>query len=168
MKNILLIALLPLLLAASCKKDKLADELSKLPPATQTGANTFGCLVNGKAWVPEGSDGNNSNLKIYISGTDFDLRAYRLLDTKSEILVGSVGFTGLGAYELDGVRNSTGVVFDGCSVNRGTTAYRIGQLTIENFDNAKGIISGKFSFNIYHRNCTDTIRITHGRFDKQL
>src|SRR6187549_3627890 len=26
-------------------------ELEKLPAATQTGKSTFGCLVNGKAWV---------------------------------------------------------------------------------------------------------------------
>ncbi len=39
---------------ASCKKESTPqDELSKLPPATQTGANTFSCLVNGKAWVAQ-------------------------------------------------------------------------------------------------------------------
>ena len=38
----------------ACKKDKTeTTELSKLPAATQTGANTFGCLVNGKAWVAQ-------------------------------------------------------------------------------------------------------------------
>lgn len=30
-------------------------ELEKLPPATQEGKNTFGCLVNGKAWVTKTS-----------------------------------------------------------------------------------------------------------------
>ena len=29
-------------------------ELEKLPPATQTGANTAGCLVNGVAFLPKG------------------------------------------------------------------------------------------------------------------
>jgi hypothetical protein len=44
-----------LLLSASCKKHvvKPADQLSLLPPATQTGARTFGCLVNGLAFVPK-------------------------------------------------------------------------------------------------------------------
>ena len=49
MKAILMILLwLPML--AACKK----NELNALPPATQVGANTFGCLVDGKAWVPSG------------------------------------------------------------------------------------------------------------------
>ncbi len=33
------------LISASCKKEKTGAD--GLPPATQTGANTFGCLVNG-------------------------------------------------------------------------------------------------------------------------
>ena len=55
LKNIawlLIIALCSIFTA--CKKVKEPPtELSKLPPATQTGANTFGCLVNGKAWVAQ-------------------------------------------------------------------------------------------------------------------
>lgn len=40
---------------AGCKKDKASE--AQLPPVTQTGANTFGCLVNGKVFVPRGYDG---------------------------------------------------------------------------------------------------------------
>ena len=54
-------SLLPLCIAillcfcfAQCKKTKIEPtELSKLPAATQIGANTFGCLVNGKAWIAQ-------------------------------------------------------------------------------------------------------------------
>ncbi|MEZ4980871.1 MAG: hypothetical protein R2769_04640 [Saprospiraceae bacterium] len=35
----------------SCKKEKLEGPLSELPPSTQEGAHTFGCLINGKPWV---------------------------------------------------------------------------------------------------------------------
>ena len=35
-----------------CEKDQNIPEIDKLPPATQTGANTFGCLVDGKALIP--------------------------------------------------------------------------------------------------------------------
>ena len=41
-----------LLTATQCKKDTV-DQLSLLPPATTTGANTFGCLVNGIAMLPK-------------------------------------------------------------------------------------------------------------------
>jgi hypothetical protein len=50
MKKILHILLLPIVLAASCKKDGLTKE-------TQTGANTFSCKVNGKVYTPSGGDG---------------------------------------------------------------------------------------------------------------
>src|SRR5690606_10158538 len=37
------------------KVSKPKTELEKLPPATQEGKNTFGCLVDGKAWVTRSS-----------------------------------------------------------------------------------------------------------------
>src|SRR5437773_8453594 len=40
-----------LFLSNSCRKQKNEEQL---PPATQTGANTFGCLVDGKVWIPTG------------------------------------------------------------------------------------------------------------------
>ena len=52
-QSLLFISLVLLLLSSSCKK----DNISKLPPPTQTGENTFGCLVNGKAFVPKGYEG---------------------------------------------------------------------------------------------------------------
>lgn len=42
-------------LAAECDKEKLAP-IDQLPPATQTGANTFGCLINGEVFKPSGSN----------------------------------------------------------------------------------------------------------------
>jgi hypothetical protein len=63
-KHTLLLLLLPLM-AMQCKKDTIHSlnntapcapgdtlcELAKLPAITTTGANTFGCLLNGKAWL---------------------------------------------------------------------------------------------------------------------
>ncbi|UOQ73225.1 hypothetical protein [Hymenobacter cellulosilyticus] len=45
--------------------------------------------------------------------------------------------------------------------------YRRGSLTITRLDLTAGIISGTFSFTLYKPGC-DTIRVTNGRFDKQL
>lgn len=37
----------------------------QLPPETQTGANTFGCYVNGQLWLPEGKPmAGASNFRI--------------------------------------------------------------------------------------------------------
>ena len=60
---------------ASCKKDKITNsqlaESEKLPPITQTGANTFGCLVNGIAWLPNGTkpQSGGSNIELYVDPT---------------------------------------------------------------------------------------------------
>src|SRR5690606_41160435 len=35
-------------------------EIEKLPPATQTGANKVGCLLNGKAFLPVGQSGGSN------------------------------------------------------------------------------------------------------------
>ncbi len=48
MKNIITGCLF-LCVLFSCKKD-----VAELPPATETGANTFGAKVNGELWVPQG------------------------------------------------------------------------------------------------------------------
>lgn len=50
--RLLLLPLLCLLLTPSCKKDKVPP-LEQLPAATQEDKNTFGCLVNGKAFTPQ-------------------------------------------------------------------------------------------------------------------
>lgn len=47
-----------LLFAAGCKKD---DPEAGLPAATHTGANTFGCLVDGQVFVPLPPQGINSS-----------------------------------------------------------------------------------------------------------
>jgi hypothetical protein len=60
MKKQILAVMLPLLCGLSaCRKDGLTPntypppiDYTVLPPATQTGAGTFGCLVDGKVWVP--------------------------------------------------------------------------------------------------------------------
>ena len=58
---LLLVALLSL---SQCKKNAPAPAAEQLPPATQTGANTFGCLLNGQPWMPQGYNGT-SNYSVY-------------------------------------------------------------------------------------------------------
>lgn len=52
MKNLLLLLLTTFALSC-CNKDddQPKTELEKLPPATQTGAGTFACYVNGKPFI---------------------------------------------------------------------------------------------------------------------
>ncbi|MBQ0767738.1 MAG: hypothetical protein KBT58_00490, partial [Bizionia sp.] len=59
MKNLLL-AFALLLIVSNCNKnddDQPTNPIDQLPPATQTGANTFGCLLDGEPFLP----GNSQN-----------------------------------------------------------------------------------------------------------
>ena len=55
--------LLLLLFAFSqCKKNQ-TNPIDELPPETQTGANTFGCLVDGQAFKPGGASLSGGSLQ---------------------------------------------------------------------------------------------------------
>ena len=59
------LAVLMLTQCSKCKNDPApADPARQLPPATQTGAGTFGCLVNGQPYTPKG---NNGMSNLYVS-----------------------------------------------------------------------------------------------------
>ena len=75
----LLQLVLSLLLLSGCQKADPAP-VDLLPPATQTGANTFGCLLSGQPWTPRGSNGTDNYKVIYdagYAGGSLDIRAYR-------------------------------------------------------------------------------------------
>ena len=67
-KSILLYVFLTslFLTTTQCKKDTV-DQLSLMPPATTTGANTFGCLSDGNALVAK--DGKNLGAWCMVCGT---------------------------------------------------------------------------------------------------
>jgi hypothetical protein len=51
LKTTLLLACSFLLISGSCKKEKTGTD--GLPAATQEGKNTFGCFINGKAFIAQ-------------------------------------------------------------------------------------------------------------------
>ena len=53
MKNIFFSFIVLLATGCSRNNDKPVAEIDKLPPATQKGANTIGCLINGQALLPK-------------------------------------------------------------------------------------------------------------------
>ena len=77
-KWLLYLALATLTQCSKCKRDDPQpqppkDQFSLLPPETQTGQRTFGCLINGKAYVaPYTTSANGdwqSTTKLAIGGT---------------------------------------------------------------------------------------------------
>jgi hypothetical protein len=169
----LLLLLSLTLLAPSCKKQPL-DQLSLLPPATQTGANTFGCLVNGVAFVPK----NISILQGPVLRCDYTTTPQ-----------GSVFYITSAVNAGNGMDNAIDIRTDSLKISEGetlsltksftpglasagysdqsdysTNANVTGQLSITHLDTVNQIVSATFHFNAVNT-AGDMVKITNGRFD---
>jgi hypothetical protein len=165
------------LLLANCAKDKPnnnSDHVPGLPPATQIGANTFGCLVNGVPWVPQGSNGTN-NLSIdYDPDFDngiFNIAARNFLSANGErIVIGirdSLNFINPPHnYKLSNASLFRAIFMNNCIIESWKTDVQVfnGSLTINTLNKQLKIIAGTFEFHMTKDLC-DTIKITKGRFD---
>ena len=182
MKTTACLLLLSALLLTQCqlfKKDAPAP-VEQLPPVTQEGKNTFGCLVDGQPWTPKGNTGR-SNYRVnydpsYAKGT-LNVIVYRYPDkTPNEMqLIGlySDSLSRIGTYPLSSLGRYGAGFHDRlkkCDYNfdyKDSTVYTNGSLAITRLDMKNGIIAGTFEFTLTKPGC-DTIRITQGHFDKKL
>lgn len=177
MKNLLLIiSVMSCLFLFSCKKEDPNPD--KLPPATQSGENTFGCYVNGEVWLPKGRPSTfRSNLNIVYDpgheGGTIDIRAYRTLNNDSQVKgymqIGSSHIGSEGVYNLDNPEIYLLVYRDSnCYYNSSEEdVYSEGKLEITRLDIGAGIVAGMFEFTLAKQGC-DTIQVTKGRFDYKL
>jgi hypothetical protein len=179
MKRILFFfACLNLAGCSSCKKT-LEPNVNALPPITEVGANTLGAIINGKVWVPAGSNGT-SNLEIYYDpgyafGT-LDISAYRITDTVlDDRTYLAFGVDSLNNYTIphtfvmqpDG-NTVLGFTQYPCAIgSTDSNTQTSGSITISKLDTANRIISGTFFGTLIKPGC-DTITITEGRFDMKL
>lgn len=167
--------LLITILLSQCACDEAFEKKEELPPITQTGANTFGCLVNGDVWLPKGNDGT-ANLDLSYDPTfnygTFDLRTYRYVSENQfqYIIIFSDSLSTTGTYPLEGLTHQVVTFSDGnlCyySTNEIETVCN-GTMSIGKFDLLNGIISGEFEFSIVTQDC-DTVFVTAGRFDMRI
>ena len=173
MKKALVISLLSLVLL-SCKK-----EVTELPPATQTGAKTFGLKINGEMWVPKGFAGlpDNDKLIARLLGNVLIVTAQDLSSspTETEFELRIFGVTGTGTYSMNTNTNyPSGPTSYGYHVKRRlnpldewiTSAAQTGSVTLTRLDTTAHIVSGTFQFNAGNLvNAAQTIAVTEGRFD---
>jgi hypothetical protein len=173
MKHFFLV-LLTLSLSGCSKDDKQSqDPLNQLPPATQIGANTFGALLDGEAFIPRG--GTNPldcvyqlingerffNVQGNKSDKDFNLIGLSLSTIAKEIETGET-------YQL--LEEAEGNVFGGYFFNTGfvyTNNMQSGELTITHLDLENQTVSGTFWFDVIDQN-GDLRQIRNGRFDMQF
>ena len=179
------------LLSCSKEDDKTSSICEdNLPAITTSGANTFGCCINGTLLKPRdgtgtfgGSDDGLSKYGGYPNITDYT--EIESIDFKSErtakilIHIHQVFINGVGDYQINESNGYNAI--DGlnhnylhCRIfNTTTNSYQYyrsfensGVLKITRYDYSNGIISGTFSCKIKNSsNQNYIIEIKGGRFD---
>jgi len=175
---------------ASCDNNDDASCESLLPPATTTGANTFGACINGKLLIPRsggGSFGTTPRAARLLGGyplaTDYyELEIRDLKSSRSSILLlhmDNVHEYGAADYvikESNGQSSIDGLdhTYLHCRIFNDRSGqyehYRSfndsGLLTITRYDFERGIFSGYFNAWLKNSsNQNDSIQITNARFD---
>jgi hypothetical protein len=176
MKNILLLLTLTLTLSSCHKDDNTFSSNDQLPPETQIGANTVGCLVNGQVYLPSQS-GLNSPVNCFYqlyngeyfftmafsdnknSGPDVSVQTARLNLQVGQTYILNKNIIANGDYTGGGgtYRLST-------SNKYYTNTIKTGELKITKLDLPNAIISGTFWFDAINTAGT-VVEIRQGRFD---
>ena len=186
MKKIFLLFAAALLIIA-CNKDDEAPqptpeptEIEKLPPATQTGANKVGCLLNGRAFLPSGTRPGGGNPNPYCAYYH-DNFVLALSIVKSENNTSMLGSETIALYTSDVILKEGETYLLKVSTSNHSAIYthynnivnpdgyetnneNIGELHITKLDKENNIISGTFWFDAVNEQ-GKKVEIRDGRFD---
>ena len=152
----------------SCSKSgDNSAELAKLPPATETGANTCGCLVNGKAWVAKvpavaGTQAYTIGPVVFMNLTDsvstaihFVLRGYEPAINKY--------------YKINNGQGWSSASLDSCGYHSSKDLENISRIKFTKLDTVNRIMSGTFSHTFTRASATGSscpvLKFTDCRFD---
>jgi len=160
---------------SACKKNIPA--IDQLPPATQIGAHTLGCLVNGKVFKPKGDLFSGPILSCayqYINGGYyFQLKAinkgsstnYSIgIFTDSLKIENNVSYTLKTKNEKKGIYGIYSVSEIQGLISYITNNTYTGELKITKFDETNQIVSGTFWFDAVDSN-GEKVEVREGRFD---
>lgn len=188
----LILFLFALLLIISCNRDNDTepDNTPKLPPETQNGANTFGCMINGKLFYPRDgsfSTAGSANAVTWWGDTGQNSNLYRELDVNNFndgkpvnnfwLHIQDLPTKGTGEYSWKSSNFNHGI--DGLMQNylyvrafdyntntwKWYSSYENSGKTIITKYGGQSIVSGTFSGKLRTADGKDEIEITEGRFD---
>jgi hypothetical protein len=159
----------------ACKNDdynNTGNPLDQLPPITTTGENTFGCLLDGEAFLPGGTPNPLDCVYQFINGEFyFGLQGNNRdeLNNNVRISIGTVALELVEGEEFTLLENETGNAMGRFSYATNatyTSQNNSGVLKITRLDTENNIVSGTFSFDIidFEGNLRE---IREGRFDMQ-
>lgn len=148
-------------MAGCTKKDPLPD-------ATQQGLNTFGCNIDGVAWIPTGTSGPGGT-KPVSAGLRQD-GTFRIYAGSPEYLlvmnVPNVTTNKTGEYNLGNLTDNFGNFFTkATNIDYLTDKSNLGKVVITKMDTTKRIVSGTFYFKAKDVKSDKVIDISNGRFD---
>ncbi|MBL7829252.1 MAG: hypothetical protein JNJ57_21635, partial [Saprospiraceae bacterium] len=165
------------LMASNCRKPE--TPIDPLPPATQEGANTFGCYINGEPWVAEIAwyilDPSLRNIDAAYDEPGvglYDVYSFSLTTQKVDSFLHEYMILGMRPvysaenFDLHQISYSN-IEF---SLDNPRRIFKIDSslvqtLKITTLDTERNICAGTFSFTLTTKDKSDTIRITDGRFD---
>lgn len=180
----LYLALALLTQCSKCKHDPTpqpppTDPLAALPPETQTGAGTFGYLVNGKPFkapFATSARGDWQSAIRFAIGSDTNLSGQPTAEelTTHIIMEGQLQsnqtFTLIPSAKPHTIFSSGHNEFTGDAAGDMQCYYsgnfiKMGKVELVKFDGVARIASGRFAFTLYEPGGCDTLRVTNGRFD---
>lgn len=181
MKYFLLILSLATLLSCHRSSDEDSSSQNQLPEATQTGANTAGCLVNGKIILPRGQKPQSGPIlaaqyQYLDGGYHFGLSINDISGALKGINIASdnITFEEGKKYTLSQKMNNNLINAYGSYtfselnspylIYYYTTQLQTGELKITHLDTTKFIISGTFWFDAVNEN-GEKVEVREGRFD---
>lgn len=197
MKNLtsLWVVLITCFMLSACKKDKddpePEPEQEQLPPITQEGAYTFGCLIDGEIYVPKHYSNSIVNPPVVLqaswyqqnqeNGKRFVINAEHRRKDDNSPREGIVLYTSTDSIEnkiyldvsflADSLASSGSIYTYEAHKNGPNAVYRsIGGknswIHFSRFDTINRIASGTFSIDLLNRDDDqDTVRVREGRFD---
>jgi hypothetical protein len=174
-KTITIILLLFIIISNSCKKK---DTIDNIVPATQIGANTFGCIINGEicktTFYKEKNFGINlfSNEGVTYSGwagtQDSSMRFYAVTNEPNYSFIFNFKYdNGVGIYHT---YNYSFVQYT-CTLYANNSIYEtdnthIATIDITKSDLSKNMIAGTFEMELVNKK-NEVIHVSEGRFDIQ-
>lgn len=162
-----------MLTANCCEK----DDDPELPPITQTGEDTFGCLVNGEVWIPEGQILYYPEYSILhdqytgVKFVDIIVRQTSVSGFRFSIPEDSVRVGGINLQK--GVGRESGVDYEGDDEKKYYWGLEsVGEFIITNVDTITNevnvtpyrITAGTFWFDLISEE-GEIVKIREGRFD---
>jgi hypothetical protein len=172
----LFIVLFVLTTATGCIKKGTGLTPNRLPAATTTGANRFGCLVDGKVFVP--------NKELFAGGVILQCN-YEFVESRYSLILAARNYIedyavviNIDNIQLSGdtilsfssplsgpVSGRCGDVQNDLTMRYSTTNKAPGELKFTKFDLVNQIASGTFWFDAVDSTTGKIVQVRDGRFD---